>query len=738
MNSDGDTTQHQLTQTLGRYQLRQRIGRGGMGDVWLADDPRLRRQVAIKTLPTHSQQDREFALRFEREAQAAAALNHPHILPVHDYGVHSLPNGQAITYIVMPYVSGGSLAQHISSHVANRTGMPPQQALIFLAQAAEAIDYAHTQGIIHRDIKPGNMLLRSDDWLMLADFGIARILSSTEQLTQTGVGFGTPEYMAPEQAQGKAEPSSDNYSLAVIAYQLLTGRLPFKADTGYATTIQHMMLPPPSPRQFNPSLSPACEQVLLYGLAKQPAQRPPTARAFITALQQTITSTLYEATIIPAQLPQTEGRQLVTDKRATEMHPPLPATEVMNARSLPMDKGITRRQLMIGGGVALVLVGGSLVAWTLASHHTAQSTNQSSTTGQQATSTPAKLDPNAPVLTLLGHNKPVGSFAWSPTAPILASAGSNSDGYVYLWDVAALYQQPLQSPQYKAQKQFSGSSNLILAWSAKNNVLAIGNAAVEMGSAQVSVYRGDLAGPASGYPGYNSTPPLQVNGLLNGLAWTEDDYLLCTTTPQIGQNDALVVWNGLHQVGIIQLAYQLYTSSTLSIGWIAPSPHDIHTVALGCLDGIHLEALTITNTTATAKVQTSLSLSSPDGFDNEVGGLTWDAGGQYLAAIAAAFTNPMIVNVWDFTDHQRAFAHTLPDQTTSLTTLAWSPVPASPFFAGGAKNGQVFIWNYGSAPPVRVLHGLNAEITALSWSSDGHWLAAGYNDTNASILVWKI
>lgn len=737
MNNDGDTTQHQLTQTLGRYQLRQRIGRGGMGDVWLADDPRLRRQVAIKTLPTHNQQDREFALRFEREAQAAAALNHPHILPVHDYGVQSLPNGQAITYIVMPYVSGGSLAQRISSHVANRTGMPPQQALMFLAQAAEAIDYAHTQGIIHRDIKPGNMLLRSDDWLMLADFGIARILSSTEQLTQTGVGFGTPEYMAPEQAQGKAEPASDNYSLAVIAYQLFTGRLPFKADTGYATTIQHMMMPPPPPRQLNPSLSLACEQVLLHGLAKLPAQRPPTARAFVTALQQTMTNTLYEATIMPVQLPHTEGRQTITDKSITESHPPLPATEVMHSSSPSTGKGLTRRQLMIGGSAVLVLAGGGLAAWTLATHHSTQSTNQSST-GKQTAPTPGRQDPDAPVLTLLGHNKPVGSFAWSPTGSILASAGSNDEGYVYLWDIASLYQQPLQSPQYKAQKQFSGASDLMLAWSAKNNVLAIGNTAVEVGSAQVAVYSGDLAGPASGYPGYNNTPPLQVNGLLNGLAWTKDGYLLCTTTPQIGQNDVLVVWNGLHQVAIIQLAYQLYTSSTTSIGWIAPSPHDIHTVALGCLDGIHLEALTITNTTATAKVQTSFSLSSQGGFDNEVGGLTWDAGGQYLAAIAAAFTNPMIVNVWDFTNRQQAFAHTLPDQTTSLTTLAWSPVPASPFFAGGAKNGQVFIWNYGSAPPVRILHGLNAEITALSWSSDGHWLAAAYNDTNASILVWKI
>src|SRR5579885_2094881 len=136
--------------TLGRYRLLQRIGRGGMGEVWLGEDPRLHRQVAIKTLPLHSQGDREYLQRFEREAQAAAALNHPHILPVHDYGEQVLRNGQAITYIVMPYLPGGSLEERISTLVDAQMLMPLQEALNVLAQAAEAIDYAHAQGILHR------------------------------------------------------------------------------------------------------------------------------------------------------------------------------------------------------------------------------------------------------------------------------------------------------------------------------------------------------------------------------------------------------------------------------------------------------------------------------------------------------------------------------------------------------------------------------------------------------------
>src|SRR5215469_5526879 len=213
-----DQTANTSLRSLGRYQLLRRIGRGGMGEVWLSEDPRLRRQVAIKTLPPHNQDDQEFSARFEREAQAAATLNHPHILPVHDYGEHRLPNGQTITYIVMPYVEGGSLADRLNTLATNQEGMAQDEALNYLTQAAAAIDYAHSQGVIHRDVKPANMLLRPDKWLMLADFGIARILSNADKLTQTGVGIGTPEYMAPEQAQGRAVEASDSYSLGVIAY----------------------------------------------------------------------------------------------------------------------------------------------------------------------------------------------------------------------------------------------------------------------------------------------------------------------------------------------------------------------------------------------------------------------------------------------------------------------------------------------------------------------------------------
>ncbi len=190
--------------TLGRYHLQERIGQGGMGEVWLAEDTQLHRQVAVKLLP------------YVVASRVAAALEHPHILPVHDFGEHQAEDA-VITYIVMPYITGGSLHERLRG--INGL-LPTEEALYYLRQAALAIDYAHSRDVLHRDIKPANMLLQRD-WLFLTDFGIARLLTNSTIQIGTHAGAGTTEYMAPEQAQGKAEFASDRYSLGVVAYQLL-------------------------------------------------------------------------------------------------------------------------------------------------------------------------------------------------------------------------------------------------------------------------------------------------------------------------------------------------------------------------------------------------------------------------------------------------------------------------------------------------------------------------------------
>src|SRR5438094_933085 len=266
---------------LGRYRLLRLLGRGGMGEVWLAEDTQLRRQVAVKLLPRVSVTERSYLKDFEHEARAAATLEHPHILPIHDFGEQQVAEDEIITYLITPYISGGSLRDRIRSAGGP---LPGGEATNYLRQAAEAIDYAHSKNIVHRDIKPANMLLQQG-WLFLADFGIAKMLMSETLRSRTHAGSGTPDYIAPEQARGKAEPASDRYSFAMTAYELFTGRVAFKGDTPYSTLIKQITEEPTAPRQFNAELPQAVEQAILQGLAKQPENRPASCMALVHALE---------------------------------------------------------------------------------------------------------------------------------------------------------------------------------------------------------------------------------------------------------------------------------------------------------------------------------------------------------------------------------------------------------------------------------------------------------------------
>lgn len=267
---------------VGRYQMLRLLGRGGMSEVWLAEDTQLRRQVALKILPPASASEQGYLRDFAYEARAAASLEHPHILGVHDFGEQAVGQGEVVPYLVMPYMSGGTLRDRM---LAAQRPLPLQESLRYLRQAAQAIDYAHSKQIIHRDIKPANMLLR-DDWLLLTDFGIAKALNSSTARGQTYSGSGTPEYMAPEQIVGQAVPASDRYSLAVVAYQLFTGREPFRGATPSETIALSMRGQMPTPRQLNPQIPPEVEHLLLLALSRQPEMRPPSCTLLVDALQQ--------------------------------------------------------------------------------------------------------------------------------------------------------------------------------------------------------------------------------------------------------------------------------------------------------------------------------------------------------------------------------------------------------------------------------------------------------------------
>jgi serine/threonine protein kinase len=264
--------------TLGRYELRHRIAQGGMAEVYLAYDRRVRRQVAVKVLYGR---DEPFVRRFEREALAVGALSHNHILPLYDFGEQS-----PWYYLVMPYVDGCTLRDYLFRHKQ----LTLEEAASFLSQIASALQYAHDHGVVHRDVKPSNILLRQDGYAYLVDFGLAKAMQSAEVLTSAGAMVGTPEYMAPEQSNGLSDYRSDIYSLGIILYQMLTGQLPFLAESPVAVSLKHIQSTPPLPRTLNSSIPKSIEAVILKAMAKDPNNRYQAAKdlsaAFWKALQQ--------------------------------------------------------------------------------------------------------------------------------------------------------------------------------------------------------------------------------------------------------------------------------------------------------------------------------------------------------------------------------------------------------------------------------------------------------------------
>ncbi len=265
---------------IGKYQIIEEIGRGGMATVYKAWDSINQRYVALKVLPPYFQHDAEFIKRFRREAVAAAKLDHPNIVKVYEAGEEG-----GINYIAMEYIEGGSLQRRL-------TGKPLDlsTAISIVSQIGSALAYAHKRGIIHRDVKPSNILLTEEGRALLSDFGIARV-SEYGGITRTGTLIGTPEYMSPEQAEGEeVDHRSDIYSLGIVLYQMLTGRVPFTGDTPLAVLHKQIYEKPTSPRMLNPMIPAEVEKVLLKALAKRPEWRYQSAEEMVAALQGAVFS----------------------------------------------------------------------------------------------------------------------------------------------------------------------------------------------------------------------------------------------------------------------------------------------------------------------------------------------------------------------------------------------------------------------------------------------------------------
>jgi len=277
-------------QTLGKYRLEQELGRGAMAVVYRATDTALNRQVALKVLPTYFSHDPEFVRRFQREARVAAGLSHPGIVQIYDVG--EAPDGTL-------YIAMQEAGETLKRLLQRQGPLPLARALAIAEQVAAALDYAHRRGVIHRDVKASNILLGPDDQAVLTDFGIARV-GQESGITAPGFALGTPEYLAPEQAEaGKpVDYRADLYALGVVLFEMLTGRVPFTADRPEAVLHAHIFTPPPSPSRLNPAIPEAVSQVLLKALAKDPGERYQSGAALVAALR-----TAQQMAAVPASQP---------------------------------------------------------------------------------------------------------------------------------------------------------------------------------------------------------------------------------------------------------------------------------------------------------------------------------------------------------------------------------------------------------------------------------------------------
>jgi len=371
----------QMPQVVGdRYELQRSIGSGGMARVYLGVDHLLGRQVAIKVLHEDAAADPAFVERFRREARAAAALNHPNIVAIYDWGQQTeSPDAHPLYFMVMEYVPGPNLKEVLREHGP----LPEVQALDIAAQTASALQAAHEHGIIHRDVKPHNVLIDPTGRVKVTDFGIARA-AGLSQLTRTNIVSGTAHYLSPEQAQRhQLDGRSDLYSLGVVLFEMLAAREPFRGDSLVEVALQHVHAPPPPLREVRPDVSPMTEAVISKALAKDPAERYQSARQMHDALNEARVK-LLDASVkrveetAPARIVEANLTDPTTPLERTEVAPNTPAVRPAARITSPWS---TNRWLLAAPLALLILLLAGVSLMTRpgflfgSGHHTASRKN---------------------------------------------------------------------------------------------------------------------------------------------------------------------------------------------------------------------------------------------------------------------------------------------------------------------------------------------------------------------------
>jgi eukaryotic-like serine/threonine-protein kinase len=701
-------------QQLGNYRLARLLGQGGFAEVYLGEHIYLGTSAAIKVLYTQIASDD--IEHFRKEARTVARLVHPYIVRVLEYGVEG-----TTPFLVVDYAPNGSLRTRHPRGIP----LPVSTVVGYVTQVADALQYAHDQKVIHRDIKPENMLLGRRNEVLLSDFGIAVVaMSSNYQSTQGMQDMaGTVAYMAPEQIQAQAGPASDQYSLGVVVYELLSGARPFQgAFTEVA--VKHMLVPPPSLREKLPLLSQEVEAVVMKSLAKDPRQRFANVQEFAFALEEASQHAAATTTFLAenatsqegtppsnetALLPKQEGspavlfpvqngsiqpaveeasagevRESVMEtpdpkSLATSVNTPIlkqPETTALPVRTPSGSGRVSRRTVLVGlAGVAAVVAVGGGIAWF--THP------QGSNVLPQSTAVPP-VSRGTALYTFRGHSDWVWSVGWSPKGKRIASA--SADGTAQVWDAV----------DGDHINVYSGHTNTVYAVSWSPDGKRVASAGYDKTVQIWDATYGDHFYTYQGHRGWVWT-----------VAWSPDGKHIASA----GEDRTVQVWDALD--GRHANTYRGHTAYIHAVAW---SP-----------DGKRIASASGDGTVQVWDAATGLNLYTYQPYYTSMWSVAWSPNGKRIASASDNKT----VQVWDAADGSHLYSYG--GHADFVYAVAWSP--GGKQIASGSDDKTVQVWGANDGTSLYTYDGHMDGVRSVSWSPDGKLVASGSFDK--TVQVWR-
>lgn len=734
-----------IGQRLGQYEIIALLGKGGMATVYRATQTSMGRDVAIKVIKPDLVEVGDFVTRFEREARTVAQLSHPYILKVFDYGHEG-----ELVYLVMELLKGGSLADQI-----RRGAFTPAETLRALDQIGSALDYAHELGIIHRDLKPQNVLLDGKGNAHLTDFGIAKILSATVALTQSGTAMGTPAYMSPEQWQGQPlDARADIYALGVMLFEMLTGRLPFDAETPFSMMHMHVNQPPPSVRDRRADLPPAVEQVIQRALAKNREDRFASAGEMVETLRAALAGqpVAVQAGMSSAAASIPASKRQPTAQAATivESLPPETLAPRRSNRVLLYGLGaLVAAVIVIGGGLAVL--SGRATPTTIVS--LPLTTNTAELTDAAAPTTPVPISTIAATGTLVAavQTTTVPTQTPLPTRTVAPTATSTQTATT----------RPTNTPVPPTQTPLPTSTPIPTATAVPltETPVPTESPAPTATPAPTEAHAIALV-PAANAITLDSASAVKSLHVLQGhtdrvlsVAYSPDGDLIVSGGG--GEDDqAIRIWDAQtghqepelrgHDSGVTSLAFSPDGSLLASGSWdhtvrlwdwktrhptLVLEGHTAEVLGVAFSpDGTLIASASMDETVRLWDAKTGEALATLPGHKGGATGVAFSPDGALLAVSG----EDVVVRLWDVETRQPKAL--LRGHTKGTTSVAFSPDGS--LLATGSVDDTIRLWNVKSGSTVRVLKGHDSAPASVAFSPDGSLLASGGWDH--TVRLWDV